>query len=1288
MIPPVHTDADLWRITRAGARAGRGFRYQDATAAWLVFLAWEGSAPWTYLIPEGLDDLTLHGADVEIRAQLKSKHDPRGTFTCQEAAEYLAKSVRGLPGNWREQKNIRLALVFERPLDGIAATGWNAVLDDTMVNQEPLRGLLRRALETMDSTLVDEVLHRTHLIVEPNPIEKATDCAGAVPLPPIGVRLLLQQLRELAGAAADANYLAPSHAPHTLDRSDVQRQIDGLLGTIDLSQYLDLTQGLAEIADFGAEVPCDAFYQGVNVMPGHVGLGLVFPRSESTTQVLSGLDSHRQVLIAGPSGSGKSALAWLVAYHTRHEVRWYRVRSLEPGNVAKLTRLSQFLGASSHKPVGFVIDDVGGASAAGWDALTREIASVAGVLAIGTVREEDLFTLQSAWESPVVRPQVDEELAERLWDALTERSELRFSHWREPFELSNGLLLEYVHLLVAGERLGKTLREQVRRRLSEGRDDELMVLRVSSFAASVGANVSSERLRTIFGWDELRFSRTLQRLVDEHTVRVQSDGSLIGLHEIRSTHLDHAIAELLNEPRSRVIAVATQALSPDSCAVFITRTLRLWPEYEDTLIESLKARLVQSADVKDWISALYGLGLATADRVAHGWLSVTREMGIEDRLSSTVFILALLDPIPDGEFFEKGRLAKQRFDTLRAPDLRGALLSRLGTHTRMPDVNLRSATALVATLLPLWRGDKPLYLRPNVEIEPNIKPLADALSLLAVLREIDVDVAQTVVDEMGGSEVLLTRICQERPWITQPETFQEDNVVGVKGYVRFIHSEVQPNLERDVFDLCTAMAAAVPRAELIQSDVLLTDGSSFGYAEYYPHRKRMQRIGVTTEARVACNRAQLRAIQRLVASPNESGRVKMLAEAIQELSVKVAEVGDLFCRKKAPDSEWHLFMDMRGFLTNMIPPSAAPDNFTGPLERGALSDEDSIHGFVTELQGLAKELASPLLDRLTLLAVRTSRLTRQASSLRTSNAWRLTYVSPLRALDSIHETLKLIRAVIGDAAMDPSQRDRAALRFGGVSRRHSVLARAANEALARAQNAADQQSAEIRDALRHQGVEASIFRQDIENDEGYFWPAMRYAAVVPAQNVVEWLTTEQKLREAIATLKGSPRLSYGLALNGQLAPMAFIYIQTLLPDEAFISEWREVLPYPAIQSEALTLFDSTVDLFRAMSSIRMHASDGLSEVELAIFNGLIERWEQYTRRWTEIAREDSDPALDDAVSFLLSLAERLEAEHSGEPSTSLASTLVSVLHGGLDETTSTLLAVRIGLIERAALASA
>jgi hypothetical protein len=109
-------DGELWASTRAGARSGRGFRYQDAATAWLIVEAWAGKWPWTVAIPEGLEDTTLHNpkGGLEFRVQIKSKHDAQGKFSLGEVASYLVITARKLTDDVWGNPQVRLALVLER----------------------------------------------------------------------------------------------------------------------------------------------------------------------------------------------------------------------------------------------------------------------------------------------------------------------------------------------------------------------------------------------------------------------------------------------------------------------------------------------------------------------------------------------------------------------------------------------------------------------------------------------------------------------------------------------------------------------------------------------------------------------------------------------------------------------------------------------------------------------------------------------------------------------------------------------------------------------------------------------------------------------------------------------------------------------------------------------------------------------------------------------------------------------------------------------------------------------
>ena len=89
---PAKKTAPRVQSTRAGSHAGRGFRYQDAAAAWLAVRCWNGDLPFGELTPEGRDDAELIGAEGSTFVQIKSRREHLGPYTPGEvAADILRK---------------------------------------------------------------------------------------------------------------------------------------------------------------------------------------------------------------------------------------------------------------------------------------------------------------------------------------------------------------------------------------------------------------------------------------------------------------------------------------------------------------------------------------------------------------------------------------------------------------------------------------------------------------------------------------------------------------------------------------------------------------------------------------------------------------------------------------------------------------------------------------------------------------------------------------------------------------------------------------------------------------------------------------------------------------------------------------------------------------------------------------------------------------------------------------------------------------------------------------------
>ena len=58
-----------------------------------------------------------------------------------------------------------------------------------------------------------------------------------------------------------------------------------------------------------------------------------------------------------------------------------------------------------------------------------------------------------------------------MWQKLRTERQTSWEHWREPFEQSEGLMLEYIHVLTQGRRLQAIIGEQVQQRQQEKRTD-------------------------------------------------------------------------------------------------------------------------------------------------------------------------------------------------------------------------------------------------------------------------------------------------------------------------------------------------------------------------------------------------------------------------------------------------------------------------------------------------------------------------------------------------------------------------------------------------------------------------------------------------------------------------------------------------------------------------------------------------------------------------------------------------------------------------------------------------
>lgn len=1283
-------DPDLWARTRAGARAGRGFRYQDAVCAALALDSWAGASAWTAVVPEGLDDATLHGSALEIRAQIKSRHDPRGGFTLTEVAEYLAKMSLPLQGD--HPSELKFALVLERPVKGLDPTGWGVTLAQT----GQVLSMLENALSTAcapRSVDVAAVFERLHIVVAPDPLGAAPAIlAHKSGLKPAAGRLVAQMLRETAGRAADDNYAQRPRDPASLGATAVQALIDDVHRIVDPLGRLELADELCDAANFHEPLSSADFYSGVNVMPGHVGAGLVFERPTETTDILQALETSRTALVAGPSGAGKSALTWLAAYHSRHAVRWYRVRRLADPDVPRLIQFARLLDAGPTRPVGFVIDDVGRAGVAGWDRLMTEVHAIAGLLILGSVREEDVFLLDSAKTTPVIRPILDESLAERLWSALSSEGQVVFSHWVEPFEQSRGLLLEYTHLLTEGRRLEQTLAEQVRRRLAEDRFDELQLLGRIVFPGRYGATIEGRVLRGRLGWSGPRMAKALARLVEEHAVREGDNGVLGGLHEIRSAYLDDATRACLDEPASESVTESAWIVSAPALPSFVARVLRAHPDQQSALIDALVAR-VMSGEVLALGPILHGLGLATADIVAACWLEITRRLEVDDRFSSLLFMLSATGAMEgDIPLFVKLRDAVSAFAEVKVPDLRAAFLNRLDDVSKLnlQAIDLESYHRLQAALMPLRGCESPPRLNLSLDRDLSSAPLIPLLELVRTKAEIEPDEAARLVDLAGGAQSLLARLRDELAWITPPQLIEVEGDGGmrelaVQAYVRVVSETVQTDLHGDVVRLCELMLAAAPQARLAVSDCLLPDGTPVMVGGHSVNGKRIPRRNLPGPARIAWSRAQARAIDRLVGAPQETGRMASLASLIGELNQRLDEAANLYLRMEPPKERWRLLVNIGAMLRDFVPPPRVDEAMSDALDPGRYDPSDRMHAFAADLQRLVTELADDEGDNMRARAIRVLDLAATARKLADPEIWRMILAPPTQAMSDLAERLEDIRAVYGHIANDPAQRQRWATHFSTTSRRHSALPKAAAQARTHAERMLTARTTAYEAAFAKAGFVVHVCARAPAKDEGYAWPHAYFASLLETSSIQEWLSAVERFFEVYETLEDTPRMSCAPLIRNQVPPIAMVRIgDVLLPDIDFIKDWRALLSWPIVDPPLLERVTDVLNDMMAVSAMLQDKGADLNSLETIQAENCLRRINDAIVWFSEACAIDPSVANITVGQMVLTCFQRLEREFAGPPTEeSLAVEFGRMANNNISELAAQFVGLRIALMEHA-----
>lgn len=298
--------------------------------------------------------------------------------------------------------------------------------------------------------------------------------------------------------------------------------------------------------------------------------------------------------------------------------------------------------------MGIVVDNLGQPDTEGWDRLVREAGHRPGVLLLGAVRNEDLARLSTAHLSHALRVTLTEDLAARLHASLLASGHAAQPSWREAFEGSNNLLMEFVHLLTFGQRLQATIRAQVGARLADpGRDVETEILRLGATAHTCGIGLRLSSVVETLKITEADARRAFDRLKDEHLIRLGPGDRVEGLQQLRSA----AIVSALNESAPPTVVTTLRRLFPmvedaDLPTLMGAAERQGYISLEDT-VALLEHDLAARGSVSRLAAALSPLQQIRSAWLAQAWNRIMDERGVPaaQRIFTATWVLTGNAPI-------------------------------------------------------------------------------------------------------------------------------------------------------------------------------------------------------------------------------------------------------------------------------------------------------------------------------------------------------------------------------------------------------------------------------------------------------------------------------------------------------------------------------------------------------------------------------------------------------------------------------------------------------------------
>ncbi|PFG43358.1 hypothetical protein ATJ88_2044 [Isoptericola jiangsuensis] len=1150
------------------------------------------------VVPEGFEDLSCEGSD-GWHVQVKSRQARVGDFAISDVAEHLlalftqhaARIAAGVSG--------RPVLVVERAIDGLVLAEWDIALSaqpEAARIIEAVLALARRREQNEDA--VREFCRQVTVFVLPwtTAADEARDAiARRFSLVPAAADPIVRAFRDEVAASADVNTSPSIVDRRGIDRTRAESIATALVGVLDNATLeRALATGACEPVDFDTPLASNGFYEGMDVQPGHVVAGLPTPRPSLTGEVVTGLDRRGRVLVTGPSGVGKSTVMWAAAYSTRHAL-WYRVRRLQDEDVAAIVDLASASMPSSRSPIGFIVDGVAVGPTQAWDSLVRAFAGIPHVLLLGSARTEDLLTLRTLPECDTTDVVLDEEVAAHIHAALVRSGATTATHWREAYEDAAGLTLEYTHLLTRGRRLSDVITEQVRRRVSEGRETELRLVALVATAHRWSANLDIRDVQRHLHLGDPELREALARLRSEHLVDALGT-RLVGLHQLRSVALSDAVHTVPPPVLIETVRDVLALLDEPQLRPFVVGVLRDVPQIAGELLTVLAHEVERRSDARCLASVLDALRIADFRATAQSWARSLEANAVAPAQRAITIQLALMGSHPQIGLRPEieSALPGMALEPLALRDEFLDMIGNLRVSRFAAGANLPGAMAVFGALAGRQLEAPALTElgRANTALAECLqKASADDLAeVLAVAREVSLELATTILEMSGGRQSVFDRLLDSTPGLVE---VAEHSRGGVRvAYARILHVSDVVNPEPDDSNRAFArrLLRCLPACDKADVQTLLPGDVPLGFRDHVIGVSTLERRYDHSDSAVQWTRVRAQIAASAAGTIDHTTRLATVTELVGDTARFLDDLTLLWCVSQGrPDEERELEARRTSIRERADTLTVPIDRIEVTLRPGAQVpnlDNDHFHSFIQGVvDNLPGRLQGPADGWPSLAAFTGDTLRRDGLRAAQLERWDLVDSDPPGELQAMDQQLSDLHAVLAELAWGQLQ-PRAVAGIARSGPYTTALRRAAGAAREMVSRRTGLMLDGLKELAGSLGIELVIWTRDLEKPDAVYWPPTEVAIGVPATSPEAWMTAAEALRELIeaeyAVRAARPPILITPLVGDRPVRQAAVALQTTaFPGADLLATWSDQIGRPA----PTPLTDCVIDAHGALESL-------------------------------------------------------------------------------------------------------